>query len=157
MKQESAIIGKSQELAPLFECVWDGLNDREKWLLYCLANDGLINHKNESVIYSLLNKNLIVIYDQRIRLISYSFREFILSRENTDKEKKLLVKMKSRGSWDFIRFIAVVVIIAVFIFLFLTRQEVSAKIIGLLTSLSVVLPLIFKLGSSTAPSEGDKK
>ncbi|MFI5195241.1 MAG: hypothetical protein ACHQD7_14340, partial [Chitinophagales bacterium] len=157
VKQESAIVAKSQELAPLFQCVWEGLNDREKWLLYCLANDGLINHKNESVIYSLLNKNLIVIYDQRIRLISYSFREFILSRDNTDEEKKLLVKMKSGGSWDFVRFIVVVLIISVFIFLFLTRQEVSTKIIGLLTSLSVVLPLIFKLGSSTTPAGADKK
>src|SRR4029077_20210664 len=91
VKQESAIVAKSQELAPLFQCVWDGLNDREKWLLYCLANDGLINHKNESAIYSLLNKNLIVIYDQRIRLISYSFREFILSHDSTDDEKKLLI------------------------------------------------------------------
>jgi hypothetical protein len=157
VKQESAIVGKSQELAPLFECVWEGLNDREKWLLYCLANDGLINHKNESTIYSLLNKNLIVIYDQRIRLVSYSFREFIISRDNTDDEKKLLVKMKSGGSWDFVRFIVVVLIISVFIFLFLTRQEVSTKIIGLLTSLSVVLPLIFKLGSSTAPAGAEKK
>jgi Na+/H+ antiporter NhaC len=104
-----------------------------------------------------LNKNLIVIYDQRIRLVSYSFREFIISRDNTDDEKKLLVKMKSGGSWDFVRFIVVVLIISVFIFLFLTRQEVSTKIIGLLTSLSVVLPLIFKLGSSTAPAGAEKK
>ena len=72
-------------------------------------------------------------------------------------KKKLLVKMKSGGSWDFVRFIVVVVIISVFIFLFLTRQEVSTKIIGLLTSLSVVLPLIFKLGSSTGPAGADKK
>jgi hypothetical protein len=157
VKLESAIIAKSQELAPLFECVWKGLNDREKWLLYCLANDGLINHKNESAVYSLLNKNLNVIYNQRIRLVSYSFREFIVSRDNTDEEKNLLIKMKSGGSWNFVRYIAVVLIISVFIFLFLTRQEVSAKIIGLLTSLSVVLPLIFKLSSSTVPAASDKK
>jgi hypothetical protein len=154
--QESDIVRRSAEMQPLFECVWKTLDDKEKYLLYCLANDGLLNHKNEPVIYGLLHKNLLLIYDQRIRLISYSFRDFILSRRNTAQENALLAKMQSGASWTFMRTIVLVVVMSVFIFLFLTQQEVSAKIIALVTSLSALLPFLLKFGSSTAAADSKK-
>jgi hypothetical protein len=153
---ESDFISKSETLGKLFECVWSKMDDKEKYLLYCLANDGLLNHKNKPVIYALLNKNMLVIYEQRIRLISYSFREFIISRNNTNDEIILLAAMKSGASWANMRTIVVVVIISVFIFLFLTQQEVSAKIIALVTSLTALLPFVLKLGSST-PAAAENK
>jgi hypothetical protein len=156
VSRESAIISRSQELRPVFECVWKKLDDKEKYLLYCLANDGLINHKNESLVYSLLHKKLLVIFDQRIRLVSYSFRDFIISRNNTAEEVILLKKMQSEASWGSIRTILLVVIMSVFIFLFLTQQEVSTKIIALVTSLSALLPFILKFGSRT-PAVDEKK
>ena len=147
---EKKFIIRSQDLTPVFDCIWKTLDDKSKYLLYCLANDGLINNRNGSLIYTLLNKKLLVIYDQRIRLISYSFRDFIISRNNTRAEKVLLARMQAEASWTFIRTILLVIIMSVFVFLFLTQQEVSAKIIGLVTSLSALLPFILKFGSGTA-------
>ena len=154
---ESAIVAKATENRTIFECVWNKLDDKEKYLLYCLANDGLLNQKNESVIYDLLNKNLLIIYNQRVRLVSYSFRQFIISRSLTPEEKKLFADMQSSASWANLRTIVLVLIMSVFIFLFLTQQEVSAKIIALITSLSALLPFLLKLGSSPASAGEDKK
>jgi preprotein translocase subunit YajC len=153
---ESDIVCKSAKYQALFECFWKTLDDKEKYLLYCLANDGLLNHKNETLIYGLLNKNLLIIYDERIRIVSFSFREFIISRNNTNDEKILLTNMQSGASWAYIRTIVLVIIMSVFIFLFLTQQEVSTKIIALITSLSALLPFILKFGYSPA-SVDDKK
>lgn len=147
--REFAIIKKSREMKPLFESVWKTLDDQEKYLLICLANDGLLNHKNEPVIYELLDKNLLIVYDERIRLVSYSFRNFIISRNNSPEDRMLLAAMQSGASWSFMRTIVLVVVMSVFIFLFLTQQEVSAKIIALVTSLSALLPLILKFSSSS--------
>ena len=110
VKMEAKIIQKSDESYDLFECVWQKIDDREKYQLYCLAHDGLLNHKNESVIYGLLNKNLVVIYDMRLRLVSYSFRNFILSRDYSPEENKMLHSMQSGASWIFLRTIVVVLI-----------------------------------------------
>ena len=96
---ESAVVADAAKNATIFECVWKTLNDKEKYLLYCLASDGLLNYKNEPVIYGLLNKNLLVIYNQRIRIVSYSFREFIISRRLTDEEKNSFAEMQSGASW----------------------------------------------------------
>jgi len=154
---ESAVTDRATKDWATFECVWQNLQDKEKYLLYCLANDGLLNQKNESVIYDLLSKNLLVIYNQRIRLISFSFRQFIISRSLTPEEKKLFATMQSGASWANLRTIVLVIIMSVFIFLFLTQQEVSAKIIALITSLSALLPFLLKLGSSSAPAGEEKK
>jgi hypothetical protein len=154
---ESAIVAKTGENGAIFECVWNALDDKEKYLLYCMANDGLLNQKNESVIYDLLNKNLLVIFNQRVRLVSYSFRQFIISRSLTPEEKKLFADLQSGATWANLRTIVLVIIMSVFIFLFLTQQEVSAKIIALITSLSALLPFLLKLGLSPSPSGEDKK
>jgi hypothetical protein len=153
---EFNIVGNSQEFESFFECVWKNLNEKEKYLLYCLANDGLLNHKNESLIYAMLYKRLLLIYDQRVRLISYSFRNFIISRNNTKEEKILLGRMQSEASWGYMRTILLVIIISVFVFLFLTQQEVSGKIIAIATSISALLPLLLRFGRSS-PDAAAKK
>jgi hypothetical protein len=153
---ESEIIRKSAHEASLFECIWCKMDDKEKYLLYCLAHDGLLNHKNELTIYGLLNKKVLIIYDQRVRLVSYSFRNFILTRRYSKEENALLASMQSGASWAFMRTIVLVLIMSVFVFLFLTRQEVSAKIIALITSLSALLPFVLKFGSSVSSSSDIK-
>jgi len=154
---ESSTVARTVQYASIFERIWQALDDKEKYLLYCLANDGLLNQKNESVIYDLLNKNLIVIYNQRIRLVSFSFREFIISRKLTNEEKKVFAEMQSGASWASLRTAVLVLIISVFIFLFLTQQEVSGKIIALITSISAILPFLLKLGASNPQSSEEKK
>jgi hypothetical protein len=154
---ESSIVALAAKNATVFECIWKTLDDKEKYLLYCFAGDGLLNYKNEAVIYGLLNKNLLVIYNQRIRLVGYSFRQFIISRRLTDEEKQLFAEMQSGASWKNLRTIVLVIIMSVFVFLFLTQQEVSTRIIALVTSLSAILPFLLKFGSSGFAGGGEKK
>ena len=108
------------------------------------------------MIYGLLHKKLLLIHNQRIQLISYSFRDFIISRNNTDAEKTLLRNMQSEGSWSFMRTILLVVVSSVFIFLFLTQQEVSAKIVAIATSLTALIPLFLKFGTKSSGAEEKK-
>jgi hypothetical protein len=147
--KEKEYAKRAEDLKPLFACAWNKCSDPEKFLLFGLANDGLLNHKNEAIIYKMFLEKLLIVQGGRVKLISYSFRLFILSKKGTREEKDLLAKMQSGGSWASMRAVFFVVVLAIVVFLFLTQQEVSGKIIALITSLATIIPLLLKFGSGS--------
>ncbi|MHA4808631.1 hypothetical protein ACX0G9_11025 [Flavitalea flava] len=143
-EMEMELTLRAEKLKLLFDCAWKNCSPEERFLLYGLAGDGLMNHKNESLVYKLLRNKLICIDQERIKLISYSFRNYILSKRGTDEERELLVKMQTASSWTTIRTVFIVIILTVLVFLFLTQQDVSGKIIAIITGLTTVIPLLLK-------------
>ena len=145
-KEEIEFSKNAIDLKPLFDFIWKNCNDQEKFLLFGLAKDGLLNYKDEALIYKLFLDKLLIVHNERVKLISYSFRLYIISKKGTREEIELMSKMKTGGSWGSMKIVFSVVILSVLVFLFLTQQEVSGKIVALITGLSTILPLLLKFG-----------
>jgi hypothetical protein len=155
-QMEIELTNRTEIMRPWFDCIWKECDDHEKFLLFDLAEDGLMNYKSEMTIYKLLRKELLYIHpkEERLLLMSYSFRLYILSKKGTEAEKELLSRTQSLSPWASARHAFMVIIIATVVFLFLTQQDVSAKITALITALTGLLPLLFRIGISGA---GDTK
>jgi hypothetical protein len=141
--------------------IWNGLEKREKFLIYDLAQDGLANYKNIKVIDNLIYKGILTYDNCQVKIFNDSFKNFILT--NIDKEESLLIERETKrsGNWSNLQLPFIMVIIALFAFLFITQQDIFNDIIAWFGTAMVSLPLLlrtfaslssFKSGSAPKPS-----
>lgn len=157
VKKEQELTARTAGLTPLFDAVWQACTDHEKLLLFDLAEDGLMNYKNEPLIYKLFRDKLLIVDDERVKPVGYSFRHYIISRKAAGEDKKIIAAIQTGATWASMRNIFVLIVLAALVFLFLTQQEVSGKIIALVTSLTTIVPLLLKVFASSGGDAAVKK
>ena len=82
---EEKMILKIRELAqPYYNKLLNSCSRKEKYVLYDMAQDMLVNANNLEAIDSLLKKGLLV-YDGAFKLMNESFRDFILTAVNREE------------------------------------------------------------------------
>jgi hypothetical protein len=148
-KQEILLLQEYEYWELFYNDLWNKCNDEEKFLMMDLAKEGLMNYKRSSVIYSLLQKQLIIINNNRLSLFSLSFRYFILKKKGTPDELDLQKKFNVEGTWSAFRTPFLLIILGMAVFIFFTQEETSRQIIALITSLTTLIPLLFKLLSGS--------
>ena len=160
---EEFIIQMHLALLPVFERIWKSLTDSEKFTLYDFAADGFTNYKKMLVLYELFNKGLLVTEEERtginsgnLTFMSLSFRNFLLTKENTAEIKKQTVENKM-SSWGTVRLVFIMILIAFAVFLLITQQEATQRIVTIITTLGTLLPLMLKLFDSSSASAAAKK
>lgn len=128
--------------------IWNGLEKREKYLTYDLAQDGLANYKNIKVIDNLIYKGILKYENCQLELFNDSFKNFILT--NIDKEESLRIERETKqsGNWSNLQLPFIMVIIALFAFLFITQQDIFNDIIAWLGTAAISLPLLLRTFAS---------
>jgi len=124
--------------------IWNNLCRFEKLVLYDLTHDGLINLKNEKVIYRLMQKKLIR-YDKYLLPFSNGFEYFVNNSIHPSEKKNLERSSNFKGMWHTMRYpiIAALVIIAVFVFISqgYSIEKVTAIFAGVLTLMATMTKL----------------
>lgn len=124
--------------------IWNNLCRFEKLVLYDLTHDGLINLKNEKVIYRLMQKKL-VRYDQYLLPFSNGFEYFVNNSIHPKEKKNLERSSNFKGMWHTMRYpiIAALIIIAVFVFISqgYSIEKVTAIFAGVLTLMATMTKL----------------
>jgi|GEM_PF-7067843 len=144
-------------LKPVYEKIWQyDCSDVEKYTLYNFALDGFTNYKKGIVLYKLLNKGLMIKEDDNFTLMTKSFRNFLITKEKSEEIERLAKQEK--GSWAAVRTFFLIVLLAVAVFIFISQEEATKRIITIVTSVGALLPLILKLfdKSSRSASSGAK-
>ena len=132
-------------LQPVYENIWKRLSDVEKYTLYDFATDGFTNYKQSLVLYGLHRKGLVVKEaDGNITIFTKSFRNFLVTKGSTEEVKRLSNEGK-KGSWGTVRTFFYIILIAVAVFIFISQEEASKRLITIVTSLGALLPAILKL------------
>jgi hypothetical protein len=155
-KQEILLLHEYEYWETFFDDLWSKCTDEEKFQMLDLATEGLMNYKRGSVIYSLLRKHLIIVYRNRLTLFSLSFRYYVLKKKGTPDDLNLQKKFNLEGTWSAFRTPLLLIILGVAVFIFFTQEEASRQIIALVTSLTTLVPLLFRLLSGGADA-GVKK
>ncbi|MEP7141718.1 MAG: hypothetical protein ABI707_02550 [Ferruginibacter sp.] len=143
VKNDECILKIHVALIPVYERIWKDCTDEEKYALYDFALDGFTNHKKVIILLQLYQKGLLIKHQDNFHLMTISFRNFLLTKEKSETIKAL--SKQSKGSWATMRTVFYIILLVVAIFIFLSQEEASKRLITIVTSLGALLPAILKL------------
>ncbi|MGZ3766603.1 MAG: cache domain-containing protein [Mucilaginibacter sp.] len=127
--------------------IWQSLTKEEKFLLYDLAEDGLVNPYDDFNLTMLIYKGLIIKPKGTLMLFNKSFRNFILTAIGNTEAARIKDQVKDNGSWGNLKTPINLAILAILIFLFASQQEAYSRIITYITALSAGVPVVLKVSS----------
>jgi hypothetical protein len=122
---EELIVTKINSLAEnYFEDLFNNCTPEEKYVLFDLAYDQIMNPKNDTAIVSLLQKGLLVKKCYKVNFMNISFRRFIISKINKESRAELDQALgKESGTWQGYRATLIMVIVGLFVFIALANQD----------------------------------
>jgi hypothetical protein len=116
--------------------IWHSLTREEKFLVYDLAEDGLVNSTDSYNLGMLISKGIIVRdRDRKLRLFNKSFCNFVLTSIGNIEATKIQNQITDSGHWNRLRVPLMIIIIAILGFLLTTQAETYNKIIAYLGAL----------------------
>ncbi|UOQ98436.1 hypothetical protein MUN81_02865 [Hymenobacter sp. 5317J-9] len=157
LSEDDVLLGIQRQAELRYRSLWESLLPAEHYLLYDLAQDGLVNTRDTVVIGDLLQKGLLV-YDTRLRVVNESFRLFIitgLSRQQALRlEHEASREAGSDESWQHRSLPLFVVLAVAAAFIFITQRGAINQTQAILAALTAALPLLSRLFSRN-PLAGD--
>lgn len=154
---EDRILNEQSLFQVYYFSVWHSLEDREKYLLYDLAQDGLANYRNMDIINDLIQKGILTYKNLRLDLFSASFKNFILT--NIDRTESLHIELEAKrnGNWANLRLPLLMIIMALFVFLLLTQQDKVNSIFGWIATSLASLPILMRVLAGVTGIFGSKE
>ncbi|MCO5948359.1 hypothetical protein [Mucilaginibacter flavidus] len=135
--------------------MWQSLTKEEKFLLYDLAEDGLVNPFDDYNLILLISKGLVIREDGILKIFNNGFRNFILTAIGSSEANQIQQQIKDNGNWSKLKMPLIILIIALLAFLFTSQKEAYTTLIKYLTVITVGVPMVLKL-STFFGSEGGK-
>ncbi len=127
--------------------IWQSLTSEEKFLLYDLAEDNLVNSFDDYNLNMLLAKGAIIRTDGSLRLFNKGFRNFILTAIGNTEAIKIRNNMQDNGNWGKLKNPILLVIAAILVFLLASQEEAYSKVITYVATLGAGIPTVIKLFS----------
>ena len=130
-----------------YTSLWYSLTKEEKFILYDLAEDGLINAHDRFTINILISKGLIIRRDGLLHLFNKSFRNFILTGIGDKEIATIRKQFKESSTWGKLRTPLVLIVVAILVFIFASQEGTFTKTIGYITLLTGSIPALMQLFS----------
>jgi len=125
--------------------IWESLSRDEKFILYDLAEDGLVNIKYRFAFNLLVNKGLILSDNGHLHLFNRGFRHFILSASSKKGMKTVEMLRKKGSNWSNLKKPLLTIVIAVFIFFGISQQSMYKNFVTVLGTITAGIPVLLKL------------
>ncbi|HTF20014.1 MAG TPA: hypothetical protein VK658_18200 [Chryseolinea sp.] len=136
-----------------YTAVWASCSKDERFLIYDLAEDGLVNNNNAQSIIHLIYKG---IFNNRrtLTIMNRSFRNFVVSRALTEEVQALRKETSHHGTWSRIKGPIVLILIIGLLFLLYTQKGLANEIMAFLGVLIAAVPALLKsMASIDLPSQ----
>ncbi len=127
--------------------IWQSLTKEEKFLLYDLAEDGLVNPYDDYNLSMLMCKGLIIKPKGTLMLFNKGFRNFILTAIGNAEANRIKDQVKDNGNWGSLKIPLIIAVLAILVFLIASQQEAYTKIITYVTAIGAGVPAILKVVS----------
>lgn len=138
--RESVIVEIEQQAHLYYQALWNSCSEEEQYLIYDLAQDGLVNTHNRSGINNLVRMGIIHRGFDNLELMNHSFRNFVLTVVNEKEALMMELKIKREGTWNRIRVPITLILLAFGIFIFYFQADWFDQSLGLLTALAAFIP-----------------
>ncbi|SEI44347.1 hypothetical protein SAMN04487995_0776 [Dyadobacter koreensis] len=140
-----------------YGALWQSFSKAEKFMLYDLAEDGLVNSYDKNTLYILLDKGVVIENNGMLKIFSRGFRNYILTGLGSYEMEKLIEKINDNRNWNKIKLPLTLISIAIIGFLLSSQHEASAKLVTSLGALATLLPTIIKILSSLGSDNSSQK
>lgn len=127
--------------------IWQSLTKEEKFLLYDLAEDGLVNPYDDYNLILLISKGLIVRRYGVLRLFNQGFRDFILTAIGQSEAMLIQQEIRDSGNWGTLRTPLMLMIIATLLFLFVSERDTYSDFLKYAVAISSGVPIVLQLFS----------
>ncbi|MEP7142305.1 MAG: cache domain-containing protein [Ferruginibacter sp.] len=127
--------------------IWQSLTKEEKFLLYDLAEDNLVNSFDDYNLTMLIAKGVVIRPEGTLKLFNKGFRNFILTAIGNSEAIKIKSRIKENGNWNTLKNPLQLVILAILAFLLISQEEAFGKLITYAAALGAGVPAVLKLFS----------
>jgi hypothetical protein len=125
--------------------IWQSLTKEEKFLLYDLAEDNLVNSFDDHNLALLIGKGIIYREDGTLKLFNKGFRNFILTAIGNSEAMKIKERIKDNGNWSKWRTPLILIFVAILLFLMVSQEEVYNDLLFYVGALGTGIPIFLKL------------
>lgn len=125
--------------------VWQSLTKEEKFLLYDLAEDDLVNSFDDYNLSMLIAKGVIIRQDGTLRIFNKGFRNFILTAIGNTEMMKIKEQMSEKGNWGKLKAPLMIIVIAILAFLLASQEETYSRLFTYVGGMTTALVAIFNL------------
>ncbi len=140
--REAVIVEIEQQAHLYYQALWNGCSEEEKYLIYDLAQDGLVNTFNRNGINNLVRKGLIRRGTDSLELMNHSFRNFVLTVVDEEEALTMERKIRQEGAWSRIRIPITLILLAVGVFIFYFQANWFDDTLGFITALAATIPAL---------------
>ncbi len=134
-----------------YKSIWNGCTDREKSVLYDIAEDFVINLQKEDIVPILLNKGLVV-GGAFLRLFNNGFTHFVRKQKEEVLEINEQLIAQNKGGWGQISLPIKLLAASVIVFLFIVNQDFLTNIQSIVISVGAILSFAMRFFKSPIKS-----
>jgi hypothetical protein len=132
--------------------IWANLTSYEKIVLFDLADDGLLNRKNKTMIQKLIDKRLIVT-DPEPAFYAEEFCNFVRKSMKTKEVKTIENKLGLKGSWHSAKYLILLILVPLAAFVIISQGISIEKVFGIFAGgLAIITGIIRLFDSNTFKS-----
>jgi hypothetical protein len=148
-EHEKLILELQHEQNDLYTLYWNQCTEDEKFFLYDLSEDGVVNHPDDEVLKALSQKKLLRLFP-RLEIVNVSFTNFVRTTLQKDEIQKMERQESKDGRWKHTRVSLIIIIIAALAFLSIAEENFFGRATAVIGSIALLLPnLMTLLGSIT--------
>ncbi|MBL0739718.1 hypothetical protein [Chryseolinea lacunae] len=144
-EEDDFILNVEETVEPYYEAVWNALSQAEKFLLFDLAKDGVVNLKDQKTLRMLMQKG-IVRNDGTLRVFNESFNNFVLNAFDAEDEEHIEKVVQNKGTWHSIRLVLVLGLMGIVVFIAVAQKQLFNNLNTFLIALGSALGLLSKFG-----------
>ncbi len=123
-----------------YASIWSTCSKDERFLIYDLAEDGLVNVKNAPSIIHLIYKG--VFYQKRtLSIMNRSFRNFVLTYVNPEEVRAMRKDTLAHGTWSSVKGPILFILAIGLLFLLYTQRGLANEIMAFLGALIAAIPV----------------
>ncbi len=142
-----------------YQSLLETCSSEEKFVLMDLAFDKIANVRNKPVIIKLLRRGILIYGKDSIILMNDSFRDFLITHYSINDKKEYKKGMDvGPSNWTGLKFAIILLIVALFVFIFLSNQEflnnLNKLFITLGASIAGISSLLGLLGKKSDAGAG---
>lgn len=127
--------------------IWQSLTKEEKFLLYDLAEDNLVNSYDDYNLNMLLAKGVIIRRNGTLTLFNRGFRNFILTAIGNNEVMKIKNRIRDNGNWGRLKTPLLIILVATLTFLLASQREAYSELMAYIAALGAGIPAVLKLFS----------
>ncbi len=127
-----------------YQILWTASSKEEQYILYDLAQDGLVNGRNIQALKTLIRKGLIINDGEELRVMNRSFRNYILTVTKPEHTLEMEQRVNVESTWRRVRTPIMIILFTLAGFLFITQEELVSNSTAFITAAAAGLPAIYR-------------